>query len=404
MMFTADFLKAIPKTDLHVHLDGSLRPLTLVDLAKESGVKLPSQTEEGLFELVFKENYLDLPEYLQGFFFTTAVMQTPEQLERIACEFVLDNAAEGVRYVEVRFAPQLHINEKMDMEQVLIAVDRGLARGRDEVNGRMADPAEPRFAYGIIVCSLRFFTSEHAWYYKTFMSAFAYAKPREVFGLASDQLVRAAVAIRDRHGIPIVGIDLAGAEAGYPPIDHRSAYQYAHKHFMKKTVHAGEAWGPESIFQAITELHANRIGHGLHLFDKGMIRDPEIDDRDTYINQLSEFIADQRITMEVCLTSNRQTTPELADISKHSLADMLGRNLSVTLCTDNRLVSRTTVTDEIALAVKTFPIDSDMLKNIIIYGFKRSFFPGSYTEKRRYVRGVIDYYEKVCLTHGVASG
>jgi len=399
-MFSEEFIKKIPKTDLHVHLDGSLRPSTLLELAKEQNIKLPSQTVEGLMELVFKKQYKDLPDYLQGFAYTTAVMQDPESLERISYEFALDNAAEGVRYVEVRYAPHLHVNKNMDITKVVTSVNDGLFKAKKEINNSKEDSAIPDFEYGIIVCNLRFFVPQLAAYYNDLMETLKYSSNKEIFAAASYQLARAAVEIRDEHGLPIVGLDLAGAEAGYPAVDHWKAYAYAHKHFMKKTVHAGEAYGAESIFQAITSLHADRIGHGYHLFDEEEIKNPEITDKKDYITKLSEFIADRRTTIEVCLTSNQQTNPDLADISQHSLKEMLARNLSVTLCTDNRLVSRTTVSEEISKAIRNFNITPPVLKNIIVYGFKRSFFPGSYTKKRKYVRNVIDYYEKICSDFG----
>ncbi len=402
-MFSNEFIREIPKTDLHVHLDGSLRLATLIDLAKEQNVSLPSYTPEGLMDTVFKKAYKDLPEYLQGFAYTCAVMQDPDSLERVSYEFALDNAAEGVYYVEVRFAPQLHVNDQMDIETVISSVNRGLERAKKEINKNKKDADMPDFEYGIIVCNLRMFMGESSPYYKKIMDALSWSPRKEIFAQASLQLARAAIDIRDRKGYPIVGFDLAGAEHGYPAIDHMEAFHYAHRNFMKKTVHAGEAYGAESIFQAITALHADRIGHGYLLFSKEALTNPEITDKEAYLKKLSEYIADRRITIEVCLTSNRQTNPGLVDISKHSLRDMLKHNLSVTLCTDNRLVSQTTVSDEIELAIKNFEISSSTLRNIIVYGFKRSFFPGSYVQKRNYVRGVIDYYEKICKKHGIAS-
>ncbi len=157
-------------------------------------------------------------------------------------------------------------------------------------------------------------------------------------------------------------------------------------------MHAGEDYGPESIFQAIGDLHADRIGHGTWLFDATKITSPKITDRQRYVEDLSEFIADKRITIEVCLTSNQQTVPEMADdLRKHPFAEMRRRRLSTTFCTDNRLVSHTTVSQEIALAVEAFDLSPREVKDILIYGFKRSFYPGSYLEKRDYVRSVINY-------------
>jgi adenosine deaminase len=217
----------------------------------------------------------------------------------------------------------------------------------------------------------------------------------ERFGLASKDLVRALIKARDVDGLPIVGVDLAGAEKGYPAEDHRAAYELAHKNFLKKTVHAGEAYGPASIFQAITDCHADRIGHGTHLFDTEMVELPTPEAREQYVHALWQFIADRRITIEICLTSNLQTTPRLKELSAHPFRMMLDNRLSTTFCTDNRLVSNTTVSHEIDLAVKTFDISPQRLKDIIIYGFKRSFYPGNYAEKRKYVRQAIDYYESI---------
>jgi len=176
-----------------------------------------------------------------------------------------------------------------------------------------------------------------------------------------------------------------------------------HRNFMRKTVHAGEAYGPESIFQAIAKLHADRIGHGLHLFDEDMILSESVRDRKAYIRNLVNYIAENRTTIEVCLTSNLQTSPALTRIGDHSLKKMLAQRLSVTLCTDNRLVSHTTVTRELELALASFDIPPDQLKDIIVYGFKRSFCHLPYPEKRKYVRRVIEYYERLEREHGVVA-
>ncbi|MBN2054156.1 adenosine deaminase family protein [bacterium] len=398
MKLTSEFIRAIPKTDLHVHLDGSVRLPTLIDLARQTGVKLPSMTESGLRELVFKNRYNDLTEYLAGFGYTTAVLQSPESLERVACELAEDALAEGVRYIEVRFAPQLHCSPDFHIRQVLMAVNAGLERAGKRFNnrGEVRDGSEPPFHYGIIACALRTFSSEFSVYYKNFFAAHEYSSRRSIASLASLELAHAAVRLRDELGIPIVGFDLAGEEAGHPAEVHSEAYKYAHKHFMKKTVHAGEAFGPESIFQAITDLHADRIGHGYHLFSIDKLG-PWIEgaSRERYVSNLANYIADRRITIEVCLTSNLQTMPMLTDLRAHAFGKMLASRLSTTLCTDNRTVSQTTVSREIQLAVEHFDISPRELRNIIIYGFKRSFFHGTYLEKRAYVRRIIDYYDSV---------
>ncbi len=405
MKIDREFLLRLPKTDLHVHLDGSLRLETLIELAKERHIDLPSWTAEGLREQVFKDRYASLAEYLRGFQYTTAVLQDPEALERVAYELAMDNIAEGVRYIEPRFAPQLHVNDQQDIKDVLWAVYRGLARARDEFNRRpeVRSGVEPPFQFGIIVCALRMFTASFSEYYRRFLQVHQYSPRKRVYSLASLELAQAAVAIRDEYGLPIVGFDLAGQENGYPADDHVPAYQFAHKHFIKKTVHAGEAYGPESIFQAITDLHADRIGHGYHLVSAWLIQDPAIRDKKAYVTKLAQYIADRRITIEICLTSNVQTNPTIRSIKDHAFGQMWRSRLSVTFCTDNRLVSNTTVTREIELAVENFDLTPRDIRHIIIYGFKRSFFPGTYLEKRRYVRHAIDYYRRIEREFGIDS-
>ena len=395
--YTKEFIRSIPKTDLHVHLDGSLRLETLIDLAGQAGVELPAYTVEGLRETVFKKRYRNLGEYLHPFRYTVAVMQNPEALERIAYEFARDNIEEGVYYVEVRFAPQLHVNENQDMETVVKAVDSGMKRAQLEQNteAEVLAGETPRFEYGIIVSALRQFQPIYSEYYRQLYEVHRFTAPRKLYPIASLELAKAAVKLRDKHALPIVAFDLAGEEAGYPAEHHWEAFEHAHRHFLKKTVHAGEAYGPESIFQAITDLNADRIGHGYYLFQVGSIQDKSIQDRYKYVRDLAEYIADRRITIEVCLTSNMQTNPKLKNLSAHAFKRMRRSNLSTAFCTDNRTVSSTSVTDEIYLAANTFELRKRELKDIIIYGFKRSFFPGSYQEKRNYVRNIINHYERV---------
>jgi adenosine deaminase len=394
---TREFVAALPKTDLHVHLDGSLRIPTLIEIARAERVELPSYTEGGLRETVYKERYSSLGDYLRGFQYTVAVMQTAESLERIAAELAEDNQAEGVRYLEVRFGPQLHVRPGLDAVQVIAAVDRGLRRARDAYNRNPEIVAgrEPPFEYGIICCALRMFTAGFSHYYDTLFAAHPYTRPKNLYAMASIDLARASVLARDNLELQVVGFDLAGEESGYPASAHKQAFEYAHKHFLKRTVHAGEAYGPESIFQAITDLHADRIGHGTYLLEAGEIRDPEIEDRGRYVEMLGNYIADRRITLEICLTSNLQTNPAMKSLDDHTFRKLRAARISTTLCTDNRLMSNTTVTNELMLAVKHLGLDRHDLKSIVIYGFKRSFWPGSYLGKRQYVRQIIDHYEAV---------
>lgn len=395
-------VRDLPKSDLHLHLDGSVDLATMIQIAKKEKIKLPSYTVDGLNTVLFKDHYANLEEYLTTFGYSCSVMQKPEYLEQIAYELAKANQAEGVRYIEVRYAPQLHINKYMDMKDVLVAVDKGLKRAKDEFNrrGPVMKGEEPGFDYGIIVCAMRFFAG-FSEYFTKFLEAHPFSKPKKIFGMCSLELAQGAVKYRDELGLPIVAFDLAGAEKGFPAADHKAAYDFAHANFMHKTVHAGEAYGPESIFQAISDLQAERIGHGYYLFETSKITDKAIKDKQRYIEHLAGYIADRRITIEVCLTSNMQTNPEIKHMKNHTFRKMLAHGLSTTFCTDNRTVSKTTVTKEIMLALENFDLDHKRLKNTLVYGFKRSFFPGSYVQKRAYVRGVIDYTEKVFARHGI---
>lgn len=394
---TPEFIRCIPKTDLHLHLDGSLRIPTLVELARSGDVDLPSYEEAGLRETVFKAHYRNLPEYLRGFAYTTAVMQTPENIERVAFELAEDNIAEGVRYIEVRFAPQLHVSEGKQVKEVIRSVCRGIERAKKTHNATDAvlQKEDLPFEYGIIACALRSFGEQWGPYYAKLLSVLPRAPRKEVFSIASLETVREAVELRDEEDFPIVGFDLAGEEAGYPAAAHAAAYQYAHSRFLKKTVHAGEAYGPESIFQAITLCHTNRIGHGTFLFAADKIQDPAIDNPMQYMQQLVEYMASQRITIEVCLTSNLQTIPEIHSVSDHPLQRMLEHDLSVSICTDNRLVSDTSVSHELELMTQNLSITRRQFRNVVIAGFKGSFYPGSYREKRAYVRRVISLYDRL---------
>ena len=401
MNISKNLLLALPKTDLHVHLDGSLRLETLIDLAKARGVELPSYTTTGLEELVFKDNYENLGDYLHGFMYTCGVMQDPEALERVSYELAWDNINEGVRYIEVRFAPQLHMRTGFNFDAVMLAVDRGLARAQKEYDASDAVKIneEPPFRYGIIVCAMRKFAGNFSPWYSNLCNSMAEAPPTKLYATAALEAARAAVRVRDETGIPIVGFDLAGEERGYPADDYVEAYQYAKDNFLKCTVHAGEAYGPESIYQAITGLHADRIGHGYHLFDADQVRSPKISDPEKYVQALARYISDSRITIEVCITSNLQTNPNIGSVENHVFRKMIDERLSATLCTDNRLISKTSMTKELAIAVDAFNMTEANIRNTVIYGFKRSFFPGSYIEKRAYVRKIIDFYEKVWLEH-----
>ncbi|MBO7190522.1 MAG: adenosine deaminase family protein [Elusimicrobiaceae bacterium] len=399
----AAFLRRIPKADLHVHLDGSLRLSTLIDLAKKHGVELPAYTEKGLRQKVFKDKYVSLVEYLKGFSYTDAVMQDAPSIERISYELGQDAIAEGVRYMEVRFAPQLHANGSLTAQEAIRAVARGLSRAQEEHNTSVAvqNGEELEFHFGIIACAMRNFNKFMSPYYATLIGTLTQFSKSEVVGIASLELAKMIVKMVKEEHLPIVGFDLAGEEAGYPAADHVAAYQYVHKHFIRKTVHSGEAYGPESIFQAITECYANRIGHGTHLFSADMIKDRKVTDKKAYVDSLANYLASERIGVEVCLTSNLQTLPEIKSVKEHPVKEMIKHGLPVTINTDNRLVSNTTVTKEMELLVKNVNLTPKELKNLVIAGFKSGFFPGAYTEKRKFVRKVIDRYNALAKEYGI---
>lgn len=401
----AEFLRRLPKADLHVHLDGSLRLSTLIELAKKEGVELPAYTEAGLRKLVFKDKYASLVEYLKGFGYTGAVMQNAANIERVAYELAQDSIAEGVRYLEVRFAPQLHANDKLSAQDSVRAVARGLKRAQDEHNNSAAvkKGEDLEFYFGILACAMRNFNEYMSPYYAMLIKALAQSKKEEIFSIASLELAKMVVRLVKEEHLPIVGFDLAGEEAGYPASDHLAAYHYVHKNFMRKTVHSGEAYGPESIFQAITDCYANRIGHGTHLFSTAMIKDRKVKDKKAYVDSLANYIASERIGVEVCLTSNLQTLPEIKSVKDHPVKEMIKRGLPISINTDNRLVSNTTVTKELELLVRNIDLTPKELKNVVIAGFKGAFFPGSYVEKRKFIRKVIDRYNLLAKEYGIPT-
>ena len=394
---TEQFIRKIPKTDLHVHLDGSLRLTSLIEMAQSEGIALPSYSEAGLTELVFKKRYADLSEYLAGFAYTVATLQTTENLERAAYELAEDSFKEGVRYIEVRFAPQLHITHATEIGAIVRAVHTGLERAKKAFNIATPENDIP-FEYGMILCALRRFNRQMSSYYERLLNRSGKTQPRYTYARASLALAREAVKLRD-EGLPIVGFDLAGEEAGFPAIHHRDAFLYSHRHFLRKTVHAGEAYGPESIFQAITECHANRIGHGTFLFSEEAIKLKTIRDKTHYVKLLSEYIANQRITIEVCPTSNLQTIPEYTTIADHPIQQMIDNGLSVCISTDNRLISHTSVTSELKLLVDHLTLTDSQFRDLVLAGFKRSFFPESFGQKRNYVRRAIKLYDHIAQQH-----
>lgn len=406
--FSLDFIREMPKADLHLHLDGSLRIESLIDMAKAGKIELPSYTVEGLYEKVFKSHYANLGEYLNGFQYTCAVLRDLENMERASYELAMDNLEEGVNYIEVRFAPQLLMDPAngIGFDDVMHAVNNGLNRAKTEYNQRtdvgLSDGLKPPFEYGIINCAMRMFGKKgFSPYYTQLFNLMRDHDDMAVIKAAAMEMIRASIRMRDEEGLPIVGLDIAGQENGYPAKKFKEVYEYAHQNFLLKTVHAGEAYGAESIFEALTKCYADRLGHGYSLFSPEMIEDPSISDKKSYSEHLASYIADRRIAVEVCLTSNLQTNPAIGGIENHNFKHMLDNRLATVICTDNRLVSRTTVSDEYKLALDTFPVPVKRLKDMVAYGFKKNFFPGSYIEKRAYAKHSLQYFDQIAHKYGL---
>jgi adenosine deaminase len=323
MNVDAGLLARLPKAELHVHLDGSLRPETIWELAETQDVELPADSEAGISRWFRQElPERDLVGYLARFDVTTSVMQTEEALERIAFELLEDAAAENVWYMEVRYAPILSTKRGLSPRQVVDAVQRGLARGQKEY---------PRTQAYQIICGLRHFEPERA-------------------------LRMAALAV-EYKGRGVLAFDLAGAEVDNPAKRFREAFYLVLNANLNVTVHAGEAYGPESIHQALHWAGAHRIGHGVRL--------REDDD-------LLEYVRDHRIPLEMCPTSNVQTGA-VDSIEEHPIREYFDRGLRVTVNTDNRLMSDTTMTQELALLVEHLGFDLEEIKKLLLNGFKSAF-------------------------------
>lgn len=363
-----ELFRALPKTDLHCHLDGSLRVETVAELAADPQVRalaarlgytLPEDTDPEVLGRILMPGVdcKSLEEYLRPFDVICGVLQTHEALERAAYELAVDAAAENCWYLEVRFAPQRHIHDQLSGVDVLRAVDAGLARAERETGGRVQAV--------ILVCALRNFHASIGDYHRKVRAVFPQATDRELGRLCSLDAARLAVAAK-RAGVErIVGFDLAGAEASYPPSHHREAFHWCIDHFLNITVHAGEGYGPASIQEAVTYLNAQRIGHGTRILEEG----PD----------LLCYLRDRRVAVEVCLTSNLQTKA-IGSLDQHPFRRMLTEEVRAPLCTDNRLVSGVDLTHEYLLAWQHFGLTPREIRKTVLYGFKAAFVP---YERRR---------------------
>jgi len=335
MRLTPRLIQRLPKTDLHCHLDGCLRPRTMLEVADQEGVELPTRNLAKLTRILQAgKRTRNLGDYLKIFDYTLSVMQTKQSLYRVAYELAEDAAAENVRHLEVRYAPILHRKKRLSYVDIVDPVIEGLADAG----------VKHGLTTGVIICGIRSF------------------HPRN-----SQLLAELAVAYKGRG---VLAFDLAGQEKDYPAKAHRAAFQIVLKSNINSTVHAGEAFGPQSIAQALHYCGAHRIGHGTRL------REDE---------DLMRYVNDHRIPLEVCLSSNVQTRA-VKTIQSHPFHFYFQRGLRVTLNTDSRLISATTVSDEIALAARAFRLSPYEVKRIIINGFKSSFLP--YAQKARVLREV----------------
>jgi adenosine deaminase len=330
-----EVIEKLPKTDLHVHLDGSLRLPTILDLADRQRVELPAGDEDGLRKAMnLGQNCGSLVEYLKAFDVTLRVMQTQGALERIAYELAEDAARENVRYMEVRYSPMLHTRRGLKLTSVVEAVLAGLRAAQTDL----------RVESNVIICGIRNVSAE-----------------------SSLEMAELAVAYKNRG---IVGFDLAGAEYDHPAKHHRNAFQLVRDNNINVTIHAGEAYGPESIAQAIHVCGAHRIGHGCRLRENG---------------DLLHYVNDHRIPLECCPSSNVQTGA-IRNLASHPLKLYKDLGLRVTINTDNRLVTDTTVSRELWLCHTHMGFGLADIKQLILSGFKSAFLP--FHVKQQYLRKV----------------
>jgi adenosine deaminase len=337
MRLSEKFLQTLPKVLLHDHLDGGLRPETIIELAKDSGYKkLPTNDPGELAEWFHRgAKRGSLPLYLEGFAHTCGVMQTEDSLERVAYEMIEDMYRDGVVYVETRFAPVFHSQRGLHWDGVINAVLKGLEKGKKDF----------AVEYGIIVCAMRNMN-------------------------LSQEMAELAVDFRERG---VVGFDLAGEEGGFPPKKHVDAFHYIQRENFNITIHAGEAFGKESIWQAIQWCGAHRIGHATRL-----IEDIGLDKHESHkivkMGYLAQYVLDKRIPLEICLTSNVDTGA-VKSLAEHPFGVLHNYKFRVTLNTDDRLMSDTTMTKEYKIAHEVFKLKLDDLEKITINAMKSAFIP-----------------------------
>ena len=338
---TFDLLHHLPKVELHCHLDGCLRPESILDVALHDGVKLPSFDLAELTSILkIGKKRGSLVDYIERFDITLSVMQTPESLTRFSYELIEDVAQENVRYIEVRYSPILHQQKGMTLDMAVESVKKGLKKGEKKFGVKS----------GIIVCGIR-----------------------HISPAASLILAELAVRFKNRG---VVGFDLAGAEENFPAKEHREAFYQIRNNNINSTIHAGEAFGPASIHQAIHYCGANRIGHGTKLKED---------------KALMQYVNDHRIPLEICLTSNWQTH-SVRSLKHHPFRYYYDQGIRVTLNTDNRLMSDTTLTDEFMLAHELFGFQLHDFREITITAMKSAFLP--HNERRKMIKSIAEEFEQ----------
>lgn len=331
-----EVLRKLPKVLLHDHLDGGLRPKTIIELAKEQKYsKLPKLNEKEL-DLWFQRGAQrgSLPLFLEGFEHTCALMQVEEAIERVSYEAVEDMKKDGVVYFETRFAPILLTNKGLTPPKILRSVIKGLQKGKKDFG----------VEFGVIVCGMR--NMEPA---------------------VTLEMAELAVDFRNQG---VVGFDLAGEEGGYPPKKHVDAFHFIQRENFNITIHAGEAFGKESIWQAIQWCGAHRIGHGTRLIEDMKIKDGEV----VSMGTLSQYVLDKRIPIEICLTSNVHTGA-VKNLEEHPFKIFHKHKFRLTLNTDDRLMSGITLTDEYEVAHKKFNLSLHELEKLTINAMKSAFLP-----------------------------
>lgn len=342
-----EIIKSVPKVLLHDHLDGGLRPETIIELAKDLRyTKLPTKDAGELAEWFHRgANKGNLVDYLQGFEHTAAVMQTKEALERVAYEMMEDMKNDNICYVETRFAPVFHTQNGLWYEDIVSAVLEGLERGRKDFG----------VGYGLILCGMRNMKN-------------------------TLEIAELAVNFRNEG---VVGFDLAGEEGGYPPKKHIEAFQFIQRANFNITIHAGEAFGKESIWQAIQWCGAHRIGHATHLIEDFTL---DKDGNVVGFGDLAQYVLDKRIPLEICLLSNVHTGA-VDKIENHPFGLLFKEKYRVTLNTDDRLMSDTTMSKEFLVAIDVFNLNLEDLEKITLNSMKSAFI--QYKERLHFIYNVI---------------